>query len=383
MLEKAFSGGKGYWGWMAILLVFIGAGLASYFREGDIGLTNDIPWGLFIGQYAFFVGIAASAVMVVLPYYLHDFKEFDNTILLGEFLAVVAVIMSGLFILADMGQPRRFFNLFLHPSPSSVLFWTSSALMIYMLLNLLIGWSTLAAREKDVPPPAWVTPLIYLSIPWAFSIHTTTAFVFAGLPGKPFWLTALMAARFLASAFASGPALLIICCLFLRRAASFDTGRESIRSLATFVAYAMVANVFFSGLELFTAFYSQIPSYMFSFQYLLWGFEGHGRLAPLMWLSYIMAVLAILLLIIPGTRRREGFLFIGCWAVFVSILIEKGFALVVGGFVPNPFNQVTEYWPTATEVLITLGIWATGFFLLSIFYKIILAVLPRPPYSKG
>jgi len=374
VLEKALTGSKWYWGWMAVLLVFIGVGIASYVMEAEVGLSNDVPWGLFIGQYAFFVGIAASAVMVVLPYYLHDFKEFGNMTLLGEFLAVVAVMMTGLFILADMGQPQRFFNLFLHPSPSSVLFWTSSALIIYMLLNILIGWTTLGAHHKGVPPPAWIKPFIYISIPWAFSIHTTTAFVFAGLPGKPFWLTALMAARFLASAFASGPALLIICCLLLRSVARFEVGREAIQTLAKFVAYAMVANVFFIGLELFTAFYSQIPAHMQSFQYLLFGFEGYGRLVHLMWFSNIMAALALVLLILAGTRRKEGSLFIGCLAVFISILIEKGFALVVGGFVPNAFNQITEYWPTGTEVLITLGIWATGFFFLSVLYKVTLSV---------
>ena len=196
----------------------------------------------------------------------------------GELLAVVAVMMTGLFILADMGQPKRFFNLFFHPSPSSVLFWTSSALTIYMLLNILIGWTVLGAEHKTVPPPAWIKPFIYISIPWAFSIHTTTAFVFAGLAGKPLWLTALMAARFLASAFASGPALLIILCLIIKRLARFDVGREALQTLAKIVTYAMIANVFFFGLELFTAFYSQIPTHMFPFRYLFFGYEGYGDL---------------------------------------------------------------------------------------------------------
>lgn len=360
---------------MAVLFVFIGAGLASYVLESETGFSNDVPWGLFIGQYAFFVGVAASAVMVVLPYYLHDVKEFGNMTLLGEFLAVVAVMMTGLFILADMGQPQRFFNLFLHPSPSSVLFWTSSALIIYMAMNMLIGWATLGARHKGTPLPGWVKPLIYISIPWAFSIHTTTAFVFAGLPGKPFWLSAIMAARFLASAFASGPALLLLCGLLLRRMAKFDVTKKAIQTLASFVAYAMVAHVFFIGLEFFTAFYSQIPAHRHSFQYLLFGFEGYGRLVPLMWLSNVLAALSLFLLIIPHTRRKEGFLSIGCLAVFVSILIEKGFGLVVAGFIHNAFNQVTEYWPTATEVLITLGIWATGLLFLSILFKVFLSVM--------
>lgn len=374
MLEKGLSGSRWYWGWMGLLVAIMAIGLTSYFRETEVALSNDVPWGILIGQYAFFVGVAASAVMVVLPYYLHNYKAFGRMTIFGELLAVVAVMMTGLFILADMGQPKRFFNLFFHPSPSSVLFWTSSALTIYMLLNILIGWTVLGAEHKTVPPPAWIKPFIYISIPWAFSIHTTTAFVFAGLAGKPLWLTALMAARFLASAFASGPALLIILCLIIKRLARFDVGREALQTLAKIVTYAMIANVFFFGLELFTAFYSQIPTHMFPFRYLFFGYEGYGKLALVMWASYLLAVLALNLLIIPRTRQMEDTLMVGCAATFISILLEKGFGLVVGGFVPNPFGKVTEYWPTLSEMLINVGIWALGALLLTFLYKIAVGV---------
>jgi Ni/Fe-hydrogenase subunit HybB-like protein len=374
MVEKALSGSKWYWGWIVFLLAIMGLGLAFYFLDADVDLSNDVPWGILIGQYAFFVGVAASAVMVVLPYYLHNYTVFRKMIIFGEFLAVVAVMMTGLFILADMGQPTRFFNLFLYPSPSSVLFWTSSALIIYMGLNILIGWTVLKAERETVDPPAWIKPFIYLSIPWAFSLHTTTAFVFAGLPGRPFWLSAITAARFLASAFASGPALLIILCLIIKRLARFDVGKEALQTLAKIVTYAMIASVFFFGLELFTAFYSQIPAHMFSFQYLFFGYEGNGKLVAVMWVSYLLAGLALTLLIIPRTRKVEGTLMVGCLAVFISILIEKGFGLVVGGLVPNPFGKVTEYWPTLPEVMVNTGIWATGALILTLLYKIVVAV---------
>ena len=63
----------------------------------------------------------------------------------------------------------------------------------------------LESERHDVPPPHWVKMLSYVSIPWAVSIHTVTAFLYAGLPGRGYWLTAVMAPRFLSSAFCAGP----------------------------------------------------------------------------------------------------------------------------------------------------------------------------------
>ncbi|NOY40111.1 MAG: polysulfide reductase NrfD [Nitrospirae bacterium] len=379
MLEKALTGSRRYWGWIFFLLAVIGVGFIFYLRQfayglGITGMSRDVSWGLYIGQFTFLVGVAASAVMLVIPYYLHDFKKFGKILILGEFLAVAAVVMCMLFIMADMGQPMRVMNLVLHPTPNSVMFWDAIVLNGYLLLNIIIGWTTLGADRKELPPPAWVKPLIYLSIPWAISIHTVTAFLYAGLPGRPFWLSAIMAARFLASAFAAGPALLIILALIVRKLTKFDPGKEPIQALGKIVTYAMIASTFFLILEVFTAFYSQIPGHMASFEYLYAGLDGFGKLVPLMWLSTILAVVAIILLVNPNTRKNESILAFACITVFISLWIDKGFGLIVGGFVPNPFERVTEYWPTMPETIITIGVWAIGLLVLTVLYKVAISV---------
>lgn len=379
MIEKALTGGSRYWMWIFFLLAVIGVGFIFYLKQlsyglGITGLSRDVSWGFYISQFTFLVGVAASAVMLVIPYYLHDYKKFGKIVILGEFLAVAAVNMCMLFIFVDMGQPTRVLNIFLYPTPNSIMFWDAVALNGYLLLNIVIGWTTLESERYSVPPPRWVKPLIYLSIPWAVSIHTVTAFIYAGLPGRDYWLTAIMAARFLASAFAAGPALLIILSIIVRRLSKFDPGREPIQAIGKIVTYAMLANVFFFLLEAFTAFYSGIPGHMHAFQYLFVGLEGHGKLVPLMWLSVILALASLILLVIPGTRKNEKTLLIACIAVFASLWIDKGFGLIVGGFVPNPFERVTEYWPTLPEILITLGVWGIGALILTVLYKIAVAI---------
>jgi molybdopterin-containing oxidoreductase family membrane subunit len=379
MLEKALSGSKVYWSWIFGLLVVIGAGVACWFWQFNEGLTitglsRDVVWGLYIAQFTFLVGVAASAVMVVLPYYLHNYKAFGKMTILGEFLAISAVIMCMLFIFVDMGMPNRILNVFLHPTPHSMMFWDTVALGGYLLLNIVISHFTLAAERREEPPPRWLKPIILLSIPWAVSIHTVTAFLYAGLAARPFWMTAILAPRFLASAFAAGPALLILLAFFVRRISTFDPGRQAIDTLGKIVAYAMTINVFFVLMEVFTAVYSDIPEHLTHFKFLFIGLEGESTLVPWMWTSSVLALVALVVLINPKTRNNHSWLLFGCVAVVVSLWIDKGLGMVVAGFVPNTLGQVVHYSPTAPELMISIAIYAIGLLILTGLYKIALEV---------
>ncbi|MGD8943546.1 MAG: polysulfide reductase NrfD [Desulfobacterales bacterium] len=379
MLELALKGGKKYYGWMTFLLIIVGIGFLLYLRQLDFGLgitglSRDASWGFYIANFTFLVGVAAGGVMVVLPYYLHDYKAFGKVTILGEFLAIASVLMCLTFILIDLGQPMRAFNVLLYPTPNSVLFWDAIVLNGYLFLNIVIGWNVLEAERNGVHYQPWLKPLIYLSIPWAISIHTVTAYLYAGLPGRGFWMTAILAPRFLSSAFASGPALLILMCLIIRRVSSFDPGREQIQSLAKIVAYAICVNVFFFLCEVFVVFYSQIPEHMDHIKYLFVGLHGHGAYVPWMWASMILMVIGIILTVNPITRKNEGVLAVACAVIFLGTWIDKGLGMIAGGFTPSPLHEVNEYIPTLSEIGIALGVWAMGFLVLTALFKIAVSV---------
>jgi molybdopterin-containing oxidoreductase family membrane subunit len=308
--------------------------------------------------------------MLVLPYYLHNHHVFGKITIVGEFVAVSAIGMCLLFLFVDLGQPARALNIFLYPTPNSIIFWDAMVLMGYLFLNIVVGWNVLEAERNAVSPPAWIKPLIYLSIPWAFAIHTVTAFLYCGLPGRGFWLTAILAPRFLASAFASGPAFLIILCLLLKKFAQFDPGRAAIDSLSKIVTYGLLANIFFLLCEVFVVFYSQIPEHMDHFTYLYSGLQGKGGLVPWMGVSLILVGGAMILLLIPVTRRNEKILAISCVLVFCGVWIDKGVGLISGGFIPSPLHQITEYVPTPPELIISMGIYGIGFLCLTLLLKI-------------
>ena len=371
MLDKARRGTIVYWALLAVLVGVVAVGAEAYTRQldtglGVTGLSRDVPWGFYVAQFTFLVGVGASAVMLVLPYYLHHFKAFGRIVILGELVAIAAVITCLLFLAVDMGQPARFMNVILHPTPSSPMFWDMLSLGGYLLLNLVIVFGTLAAERKGAQPAPWLKLVILLSIPWAVSIHTVTAFIYAGLEARTFWKTAILAPRFLASAFASGPSLLILLCLLLRRTGRLDAGDDALQKLRQIVAYALVLSVFFFGVELFTTLYASLPEDVPHFRYLFFGIDGKSRLVTWMWASQALVLAALLLLMLPRARSSDALLALGCLLSVAGIWIDKGMATVIGGFVPNCFGQVTEYVATAPELAIVLGVYGFGALLLTV-----------------
>lgn len=379
MLEKLLTASKCYYAWIAFLLCIIAICGIVYIDQllnglGVTGMNRDVSWGLYISQFTYFVGVAASAVMLVLPAYFHHYKKFKRMIIFGEFMAVAAVVMCALFIVVDLGQPQRMLNVMLYPTPNSVMFYDMIVLCGYLGLNIVIGWVTLEAELRDVEPPKWVKILIYISIIWAFSIHTVTAFLYAGIPGRHYWLTAIMAARFLASAFCSGPAILLLLLFVVRRLTGFDPGREAIKTLSTIIVYAMCINVFFYLCELFTALYSNIPGHMEPIMFLFAGHGGHlAWVSYWMWAAVIMAF-GSLAILIPPQWRTSKLLPLALIMLVAASWIDKGLGLLIGGFTPNMFEAITPYAPTFKEIMVALGVYAVGALVLSLLWRIALSV---------
>ena len=388
MLELALRGSSRYWIWVFTLALLACGALVMFVLQlqhglGITAMSRAVPWGFYIAQLTFLVGVAASAVVVVLPYYLHDVHEFARLTIIGEFLAIPSVILAMLFVAVDLGQPARLLNIVLHPSPRSPMFWDFVALFGYLVVNLIIGWTTLIGERHGRPTPPWIRPLVYLSIPWAISIHTVTAFLYSGLVARPFWLTAVLAPRFLASAFASGPALLILLCLLLRRLSTFDAGDIAIRKLATIMTYAMLLNVFLLGLELFTALYSGSPEHLAPWRVLFWTVDGTvGSVVPFMWLSVVLAVVSVVLLLQRPTHRSTGRLATVAGMVFLSIWIDKGAGMMTGGLNPSPLGHLTHYFPSLVEIVMGIGLYALGALILTVLLKITITVRDRSSSNR-
>jgi Ni/Fe-hydrogenase subunit HybB-like protein len=344
-----------------LALVLLGAlayALQCRHGLGVTGLSREISWGLYISQFTFLVGIGASAVTVLLPYYVHRQKVFARALVLGEIVAIIALCLALACILVDLGQPGRLLNIFFYPSPSSLMFWDCLTLMVYLALSVVGLLAALFWHGRS--QRTWVRRLALATIPWAIGIHVVTALLYAGLAARPAWMTAVLAPRFLATAFASGPALLILLAGGLARAQVFEVGREATQRLSIIMTYAAVVSVLLAALEAFTAIYSGIPSAQEHLAYLFLGLDGHMGLLAANYLAWGLMLSALAVLLIPRLSSRAGLRTAATAGVLLSVLIDKGLCLVTSGFVPSPLGEVRDYQPSLPELAIVVGIYAGG-----------------------
>ena len=368
-----------YWAWLSFLLALIVAGLWAYVGQVQDGLVvtamrDQVSWGLYIGNFTFLVGVAAAAVVLVIPAYIYDWKPIKEIVILGELLALSAIVMCILFVTVDVGRPDRVWHLvpFIGSLnfPTSLLAWDVLVLTLYFLLNFVIATHLLYRNFVGRPySKRIIGPLVLLSIPMAVSIHTVTAFLYNGIAARPFWNASILAPRFLASAFCSGPAIMLLLLQILRRTTRFEIKDEAIWKIAELMAYAMFINLFLLGAELFKEFYSDTHHLLFH-QYMFFGIGVHRAIVPYMWLGLSLQLVAFVLFLIPRLRRNVVTLNIGCLAIYGGVYIEKGVGLVIPGQTPDTLGEIYEYTPSLNEVLVTAGVFATGFLLFTLMVKV-------------
>jgi Ni/Fe-hydrogenase subunit HybB-like protein len=376
----SFHGNWQYYAWMMLLTGFVLVGLNAYVKQFVYGLvttgmTDQVSWGLYIANFTYLVGVAAAAVMLVIPVYIYKNKELHDLVILGELLAVAAIIMALLFVVVDLGRPDRFHHMLLRFNfPDSILTWDVIVLNIYLLLNLHIcGYLIYCAYRRRKPAKWFYIPFVFVAIVWAISIHTVTAFLYSGLGGRPFWNSAVIAPRFIASAFAAGPAIIILTLQVIHRATGYPVAPGAIKMLRRIVTVSLAINIFLLGSEVFTAFYTG-GTHSVSVRYLFFGLHGHNALVPWIWTAMVLNLGAMGILFSPLAVRMR-YLNLACFALVIGIWIEKGMGLIIPAFVPTPLGEVVEYTPTLNETLVCLGIWAFGILLYTIFVRITVPVL--------
>ncbi|MDF1526712.1 MAG: polysulfide reductase NrfD [bacterium] len=377
--KQVFTGSRNYFLWVAFLGFWILLGFGTYviqLKDGLIvtAMRDQVSWGFYLSNFTFLVGVAAAAVLLVIPAYIYNFKPIKEIVLFGEMLAITAISMCVIFIMVDIGRPDRVWHIlpFIGAMnfPASLLAWDVLVLNGYLFINLAVVLYVMycIAHNKDYSM-AVVKPLVILSIPWAVSIHTVTAFLYNGLPARPFWNASILAPRFLASAFCSGPAIMIILFQIIRKISPLEIEDRALKKIAELIAYAMGFNLFLFGAEVFKEFYSG-TIHMAPLQYMYFGLHGHNRLVPWLWAALIFNLIAFALFLSTRARENPVTLNLACSLVILGVYIEKGMGLVIPGFIPGALGEIYEYSPTNHEILITLGVWAFG----ALFYTLMLKV---------
>ncbi len=377
-IDTITKGSKRYHFWMGFLTLIMLIGMYCYSVQLNQGLsvtgmTDRVSWGLYISNFTFLVGVAAAAVMLVMPTYVLKDIDFKQAVLIGEGLAVSALIMCLAFVVADMGGPSVLWHMIpgigVFNFPNSMLTWDVIVLNGYLFINITIPLYILFRhyQGKEAKPKVYI-PGAILSVFWAVAIHMVTAFLYQGLQARPFWNNALLGPRFLASAFAAGPALIILVLAVIRSFTEFPVERKTIKKIALIVTVAAQINLIMLISELFKEFYAP-THHSESAYYLFFGLHGKTALLPWIWTAIPMNVLATIILTFGKFRNNFKVLYFCCFLLFIAIWIEKGFGLIVPGFIPGPYGKIAEYMPTKIEIGVTLGIWALGAFIFTILAR--------------
>lgn len=378
------KGGMVFYAWIGVLLGLIGClvyGDYLHATEGlsYTGMTGQVSDGLYLANLIFLVGIAAGAVTIVFPAYVYHHKALHKVTVLGEMLAISAVIMCILFVLSHMGRPDRLWHMLpiigIYNIPYSMLAWDTLVLVVYMLLNLVGGFYYLYRHYLGQPlNKKFYLPLIYISIVWALSIHTVTAFLISTMPARPMWHHDMMPIRFIITAFAAGPSMIILIFLIIRNRTRFWIDNEAIDLLSHIVTYCLGIALFLAFSEVVTELYHE-TEHSLGLKFLMFGAHGVNDLAPWYWGSLAANITAFLMLLTPRVRKNYYLLPIACLLAFGGIWVEKGMGLLIPGYIPTPIGEITRYVPTRMEILVTLGNWAAGLLILTLLLKGAIGVL--------
>jgi molybdopterin-containing oxidoreductase family membrane subunit len=378
------KGGIKFYAWLSFLAVLIAFALYGFYlqnTEGLIvtGLTSQIHDGLYFANLVFLVGVAAGAVTIVFPAYVYHHKAMHEVTVLGEMLAMTAVIMVMLFVFAHMGRPDRLWHMIpyigIYNLPGSMLGWDVLVLNGYLMLNLVCGFYFLYMKYSGgTINKKFFMPLIYISIVWALSIHTVTAFLISTLPARPMWHHSMMPIRFIMTAFAAGPCLIILVFMIIRKNTKLWIQDEAINLLSLIITWCLGIALFLTLSEIVVELYAR-TEHANGLYYLMFGLHGLTKLVPWFWGSLIAMLTAFVMFLVPSIRKNYKLLPIACVLGFGGIWVEKGMGLVVPGFIPTPIGEVTEYYPTMIEIMMTIGCWAIGFFILTLLLKGAIGIL--------
>ncbi|MCP5043848.1 MAG: polysulfide reductase NrfD [bacterium] len=382
-VQVVSSGSREYLAWIALLVLVILIGVFAYADQASNGLVmtnmrDQVSWGFYIGNFAFLVGIAAAAVVLVVPAYVYSWGPIREVVLIGELLSVAAIIMCMLFVTVDLGRPEMVWHLM--PGlgtpnfPHSLLVWDILVLNTYFLINWFIVtyilFMTFIGRTYN---PRLIMPIIFLSIPFAIGIHTVTAFLFMALPSRAFWHTAILAPRFIAGAFCSGPALILLIFLTLRRVGKMPISADAVRKVGELLAYAMAINLFLMATEAFAEFYGYTQHTVHA-EFQWFHLHDGAGIAAYSWTALVCDITAFIIFVVPQLRYNHRILAFGCVLSFCGIFIEKGLGLLLPGMTPDALGEIYQYAPSSTEIAVGAGIWAIGALLFTLMVRVAEAI---------
>ena len=354
-------------------------------------MRNLDSWGLYITLFMFFVGLSAGGLIISSVPRAFGIKGFGGIGKVAVMTSIAATVGAIAFVVVDLGQPLRVWELFAYSNLGSPLMWDIVVLMVYLILSCVYLWAQVWAEKGEVSAAA-LRAISVVALVCAVLVHSVTAWIFGLQQSHEMWHTALLAPWFVSSALVCGTGLVMCAAVALRATGYLEWGQANLVKLAKLLAVFVLVDLYFFGCDLLTEAFPAAGG-MAVVNLLV-----SGPLAPFFWGEIVLSVVAIVFCAVPSLRTTPLMATAGIAAILA--ILCKRCQLLVGGFqIPNidmpavltPFtvtnwegNMTTAYagmvyWPTPLEFGIALGV--VGLFFLVLFLG--LKFLPlRPTAGK-
>lgn len=371
-------------------------GLALWFVQLDggmvqTGMRNLDSWGLYITMFMFLVGLSAGGLIISSAPRVLGVEGFGGISKVAVWTSICCTVLAIGFVVVDLGQPMRLWELFAYSNLGSPLMWDIVVLGTYLILSVVYLWATLRF-EGGKGSATSLRAISAVALVCAVLVHSVTAWIFGLQQGREMWNTALLAPWFVSSALVCGVALVLVVVIALRRAGYLELDQSFVVKMAKLLGVFVCVDLYFFGCDLLTEGFpgghgAEIVSMLTA-----------GPLAPFFWVEVVGCILCAVVCFTP--RLRTSPLVVVASLLAIAGIFCKRVQLLVGGFqIPNldyagPVTQYTVtgwesgmagayqgmvYWPTPLEFGVALGVLGLGALLLLVGLK----YLPLKPTEKS
>ena len=389
-------GGRGLNIGIAVAAVVAAAGVALWGVQlsGGLvqtGMRNLDSWGLYITMFMFLVGLSAGGLIISSVPRAFGMAGFGGISKVAVWTSICCTVLAVGFVVVDLGQPARLWELFAYSNLGSPLMWDILVLGAYLVMSIAYLWATLRAEAGKVSQAA-LRVISVVALVCAVLVHSVTAWIFGLQQARELWHTALLAPWFVSSALVCGVALVLVVVIALRKAGYLELDQANVVKLAKMLGAFVLVDLYFFGCDLLT---SAFPGGSGAE---VVGMLTAGPLAPFFWTEVVGCVLCAAVCFVP--RLRTNPLIVVASLLAIVGIFCKRVQLLVGGFqIPNidyagPMTQYTVtdasgtmasayqgmvYFPTPIEFGVALGVIGLGALLLLLGLK----YLPLKPVEDA
>lgn len=341
-----------------LCLIGLGAGVHSIYvgHEHTFGVSREVPWGILIAMYVFFVVTSTGLCIVSCLGHVFGFVNFLPIAKRAVFLSIITILAGFIVIAFEIENSWRMpVGQVLGANISSNIWWMGTlygAYLLFMILEFIMLQRGIHKYSIILGFSALITGI---------AAHSNLGAVFGLLNGREYWHGPYMPIYFIVSAALSGCVAIIFFTCMAYKINGWQMSKltnHSIHSVSRVATLFLASIMFFTIWKVITGITGNAPGKYEAMQMLL-----TGDYAINFWGGEVMLGLILPFIIIIGKRGKSmNALFIAATSGMIGIFFMRYDLVIVGQLVPHyhgmgliGYPEHFTYSPTLHENLVVMG----------------------------